>query len=166
MVLWQRHTALVNSALYPHPVPQATRPEGKPLTHPLIPELEASCVPPPPLSCRLSPQPHSQGHNCPATTLCPSSLFTPILLDDCFTPPPPPHSQLTTSSDFAKKIEALGTGVVLAPLLPAHLHLRPSALPFLPLRQHPPLSHGRAAPFLVSFFFFLFLFAVFRQGLM
>lgn len=111
---------------------------------PQPPAAKLQAQPPAPL-----PGPQLPSHH----TLSLKSIHT-ILLDDCFTPPPPPHSQLTTSSDFAKKIEALGTGVVLAPLLPAHLHLCPSTLPFLPLRQHPPLSHGGAAPFLVSFFFF------------
>lgn len=150
----------------PTRVPQATRAEGKPsLTEPLLAhyslfaELEESdpqqLLHSLPLSRRLSPQCHPKDHDCPAAGLHPSSLFTPALLDDCFTPPPPPHSQLTTSSDFAKKIEALGTDVVLALRLPTHRHLCPSALPFLPLRRHPPLSPSREACFLFPFFFFL-----------
>lgn len=151
----------------PTRVPQATRAEGKPSLTDQPPltiyfeELGESKSQPAlstsPLSFRLSPQSHAKDHDCPAAVLHPLSLFTPALLDDCFTPPPPPHSQLTTSSDFAKKIEALGTDVVLALRLPTHRHLCPSALPFLPLRRHPPLSPGREACFLFPFFISLFL---------
>lgn len=123
-------------------------------------EVKASCRF---LTVKLQAQPPVpwQGPQLPSHHTPSLKSIHTALLDDCFTPPPPPHSQLTTSSDFAKKIEALGTGVVLVLLLPTHPHLCPSALPCLPRRQHPPLSHGRAAPFLVSFpflfFFLLFL---------
>jgi hypothetical protein len=71
------------------------------------------------------------------------SLFTPSLLDDCFTPPPPLHSQLTTSSDFAKKIEARSTEVAPPPTC---ICARPSAFPPTTHRTAPARVAGSPFP--------------------